>query len=207
MKKIVDARGLSCPQPVILTKKALGESEVVTTIVDNVAAKENVTRLARSSGFAVEISENSEGIFLTLRREGTNVDTAASEESCNCLPQTTTSSATSSGPTIVFVPADCLGRGPTELGERLMGVFFHTLLEVNPKPQKIIFMNTGVKLTVEGARPLEDLRALAAQGVEILACGACLSFFELTDKLAVGKISNMYDIATALMEAGKIVEL
>jgi len=57
MKKIVDARGLSCPQPVILTKKALEESDEVTTIVDNSTAVENVTRLATSKGFSVEVEE------------------------------------------------------------------------------------------------------------------------------------------------------
>jgi selenium metabolism protein YedF len=108
---------------------------------------------------------------------------------------------------VVFVSADCLGRGPAELGERLMGAFFHTLLEVEPKPKTIIFMNTGVKLPAEGSRAVEDIRALAAQGIDIMACGTCLSYFELTEKLAVGRVSNMYDIATALLEAGKIVEL
>jgi selenium metabolism protein YedF len=108
---------------------------------------------------------------------------------------------------VVFVPSDCLGRGPAELGERLMGAFFHTLLEVEPKPKTLIFMNSGVKLTVEGSRALDDFRALAKQGVDIVACGTCLGYFEITEKLAVGRVSNMYDIATALLEAGRIVEL
>ena len=111
------------------------------------------------------------------------------------------------GPLVLFIPSDCLGRGPAELGERLMGGFFHALLEVEPRPQAIIFMNSGVKLVVEGSRALEDLQALAAQGVDLLACGTCLGYFELTSKLAVGRVSNMYDIATLLLEAGKIVEL
>ena len=111
------------------------------------------------------------------------------------------------GTTVVFVPSDCLGRGPAELGERLMGAFFHTLLEVGPRPSKIIFMNTGVRLAVEGSRAIDDLRALAKEGVDILACGTCLGYFQLTEKLAVGQVSNMYDIGTALLEAGRIVEL
>ena len=66
MKKIVDARGLSCPQPVILTKKALEESDEVTTIVDNRIAVENVTKLATSKGFSVEVRKG-RGISLSAR--------------------------------------------------------------------------------------------------------------------------------------------
>ncbi|MCK9460718.1 MAG: sulfurtransferase-like selenium metabolism protein YedF [Proteobacteria bacterium] len=201
MSQTIDARGLSCPQPVVLTSKAIAAADLVTVIVDNAVAVENVTRLARSKGFAVEKSEKPDGIYLALHREGQPV-VSAEEPLISCTPSQGTAS-----PIVVFVPADCLGRGPAELGERLMGAFFHTLLEVGPKPKTIIFMNTGVKVAVEGSRALDDLRALAAQGIDILACGTCLSFFELTDKLAVGRVSNMYDIATALLEAGKVVEL
>ncbi len=62
MAIVIDARGLSCPQPVVLTNRALGESDAITTIVDNEAAKENVSRLARSKGFRVEIEEK-DGLF------------------------------------------------------------------------------------------------------------------------------------------------
>lgn len=111
------------------------------------------------------------------------------------------------GPLVVFVPSDCLGRGPAELGARLMGAFFHTLLEVSPRPQKVVFMNEGVKLVAEGSRALDDLRELAALGVDLLACGTCLGYFELKEKVAVGRVSNMHEIATTLLEAGKVVEL
>ena len=52
MTMIIDARGLDCPHPVVLTNKAFEESDEVTTIVDNAVAKENVSRLAKSKGFA-----------------------------------------------------------------------------------------------------------------------------------------------------------
>ncbi len=208
MKQTVDARGLACPQPVVLTAKAVVGAGQLTVIVDNAVAVENVTRFARSKGFAVEVSEKPDGIYLALRREGASVQgegapvESAEEPVISCAP-----SQSVAGATVVFVPSDSLGRGPAELGERLMGAFFHTLLEIEPKPDTIIFMNSGVKLVVEGSRALDDLRELAGKGVDILACGACLSYFELTEKLAVGRVSNMYEIATALLEAGRIVEL
>ena len=202
MKQTVDARGLACPQPVVLTLKAITNATEVTTIVDNQAAVENVTRLARSKGCSVEVAEKDDGIYLTIKREGASAEPAVTEHVVVC-----STSGAPAGPLVLFVPSDCFGRGPAELGERLMGALFHSLLEVTPKPKMIIFMNSGVKLVVEGSRALDDIKALAAQGIDILACGTCLSYFELTEKLAVGRISNMYDIATALLEAGKIVEL
>ena len=153
-------------------------------------------------GCSVEVAEREDGVYLTIRREGTAL------ASTPVAPPLTCAAAPPPPPaTVVFVPSDCLGRGPAELGERLMGAFFHTLVEAGPTPKMVIFINTGVKLTVEGSRALDDLRALAQRGVEILACGTCLGYFGLTDKLAVGRVSNMYDIATALFEAGKLVAL
>lgn len=111
------------------------------------------------------------------------------------------------GPLVLFVPSDGVGRGPAELGKLLMGSFFHALNEIKPKPRTIIFMNAGVKLVAEGSRVLDDLKALAARGTDILACGTCLGYFNLKEKVAVGRISNMYDIAEALLEAGKVVGL
>jgi selenium metabolism protein YedF len=182
---------------------AITNAAEVTTIVDNQAAVENVTRLAHSKGCSVEVTEKEDGIYLTIKREGPPAEPELTEHVVVC----STSGAPPAGPLVLFVPSDCFGHGPAELGERLMGAFFHSLLEVTPKPKMIIFMNSGVKLVVEGSRALEDIRLLAAQDIEVLACGACLSYFELSEKLAVGRVSNMYDIATALLEAGKLVEL
>ena len=50
INKIIDARGLACPQPVILSNKALKETGNITVIVDNEAARYNVTRMAQKQG-------------------------------------------------------------------------------------------------------------------------------------------------------------
>ncbi|MFW5672846.1 MAG: sulfurtransferase TusA family protein [Acetivibrio ethanolgignens] len=57
----IDARGLSCPQPVLMAKKALSKKEAAYTIlVDTKAAKENVTRFAGHAGYnvAAEVTDN-----------------------------------------------------------------------------------------------------------------------------------------------------
>jgi len=183
---------------VIQTKKAMSESEQITTIVDNDAAKTNVSRMAEKEGFAVDVEEKEDGIYLHLTRIGS-------------VPQTeSTSSAPaegSAGPLVVLIPSDGMGRGDEELGSILIRSFLHTLNEVEPVPDTIVFLNAGVKLTVEGSLVLEDLQALEGKGVEILACGTCLGHFALKDRISVGQVSNMYSIAETLLGAGRVVAL
>jgi len=193
MAKVVDARGLECPQPVVLTNKALEGSDEVTTIVDNEIAKENVSRLARSKAFRVEIEEKDALFYLHLTRESSETE---------LLPEKGVT-----GPTILLIASDSFGRGSEELGQLLMRSFLHTLGEVSPLPDRIICLNSGVKLVVEGSLALDDLRVLEEKGIGILACGTCLGYYEIKDKIVVGQISNMYDIASALLGAGKIIEL
>jgi selenium metabolism protein YedF len=194
MSKVVDARGLPCPQPVVLTKKVIAEADEVTTIVDNETAMQNVSRIAERAGFRVEVEEREGDFYLHLTRE------APAAEEVYLAPA-------SAGPTVVFIPAYAIGRGPEELQEILIRAFLHTLNEVEPLPDAIIFINTGVKLTVEGSPVIEDLRALEEKGAEILICGTCLDYFGLKDKVAVGEVSNMYTIAETLLRAGKVVSL
>ena len=191
--KIVDARGLACPQPVVLTKKALEEVDQLTTIVDNATARENVSRLARKENCEVEVEEKVEGIFLHLTKTGSK------ETDLAAVPM--------AGPTVVVVGGDCMGRGSEELGDILVRSFMHTLNEAEPRPDKLIFFNSGVKLTVEGSEVLEDVKALEEGGAEILVCGTCLDYFKLKEKIAVGEVSNMYTIAETLLGAGRTVTI
>lgn len=66
----IDARGLSCPEPVIMTKEALASKEdAYTVIVDNVASKENVTRFATHQGYKVSVTEEGGEFTLSLTRD------------------------------------------------------------------------------------------------------------------------------------------
>jgi selenium metabolism protein YedF len=197
MSKTVDARGLACPQPVILTRNALQESDAVTTIVDNETSKSNVSRMAAKQGYQADVEEREDGIYVHL----TKGEEAAKET--EALPL----AAPASGPLVLTVPSDIMGRGDEELGGILVRAFFHTLGEVEPLPDAIIFFNSGVKLVVEGSPVVEDLQTLKDRGIEILACGTCLGHFELKDRVAVGEVSNMYTIAETMLGAGKVVTL
>ena len=197
MTKIVDARGLACPQPVIQTRKALQESAVLTTIVDNETAQHNVTRMAQKAGNTVWAEERDDGIYLHISQEDALQEDAA--------PQA--ASAPAGGSLVVMVSSEFMGRGDNELGHILMRAWFHTLGEVEPLPGTIAFLNSGVKLAAGGSPVLDDLQALGERGVEILTCGTCLGHYELKDKVAVGEVSNMYTIAETLLGAGKVVSL
>ena len=198
MTNTVDARGLPCPQPVILTRKAMRGAGAVTVIVDNDIAQRNVSRMAEKSGYTVQAEVREDGIYLNIDGEG-----AASQEEVSAHV-----GAPAGGPLVLFVSSEFMGHGEhDELGHVLIRAFFHTLGEVGPLPDTVIFLNSGVKLAVEGSPVLEDLEALGERGVEILACGTCLGYYELMDKLAVGEVSNMYSIAESLLGAGKVVRL
>ncbi len=191
--KIVDARNLTCPQPVLLTVKALEETNEVTTVVDNETARENVTRLGESRGCAVSVESKGDGIYLTLRKAKAG---PVREE-----PK-------SAAGIVLFIGSDVLGRGEDyQLGSLLMQKFLHTVGGLTSRPETIILVNSGVKLVTEDSLVVGELRQLEKQGIEILACGTCLARFQLTDKVAVGRVSEMYTIASTLLKAGKTVSL
>ena len=196
MVTVVDARGLACPQPVIRTRQAMQTADQVVTLVDNDTALANVSRMAEKAGWQVTVTPESadyriEMIAMAPRPEPLPVGRVEPP----------------AGPQVLVVSADKMGRGDDELGHILIRSFFHTLGEVEPRPDQIILFNTGVRLACQGSEVLDDLCALEAGGIEILACGTCLGHFELKDKLAAGRVSNMYDIAEAILGAGKVVNL
>jgi len=203
MKKTVDARGLACPQPVLLTKKALDTEKDITVLVDNTVALENVKRFAINAGCFVDTKEEPNNVFSIhiLKTEDSHVKEAYTGEiSCEIEKK-----EPSIGPIIVVLSSNKMGFGDDELGAVLMRSFLHTLTEINTKPDVLILYNSGVKLAIEGSDALHDLNALEHQGIKILVCGTCLNFFNLKEKLRVGNISNMYDITETLFKAKKII--
>lgn len=192
--KEIDARGLKCPQPVIITKKALEEIQEgqIISIVDNVIAKENVSRLASSLNLEYQIDERKGCYYITINKtKGNNMESI--NENKNNI--------------VIVIATDKLGNGDDELGEVLMKSYTYALTEVSPAPKTIIFLNAGVKLTAEGSPVLDNINKLFESGVEIISCGTCLDFYGLKEKLKVGIIGNMYSIIEKMHEGGKIINI
>ncbi|MBW1645815.1 MAG: sulfurtransferase-like selenium metabolism protein YedF [Deltaproteobacteria bacterium] len=196
----LDVRGQACPQPVIRTRKALEaiSEGVVTVHLDAEASATNVSRYAASQGLAVNRQDLADG---TIKLE------IIKGFSCAIPTPAAAAPATAAAPagTVVYINGRCMGRGDEQLGRLLLKAFLKTLLELEVRPQALVFVNSGVHLTCDGSPELATIRELAAAGVTILSCGTCLDFFHLQNKLAVGQVSNMYEIADLLLQAGRVV--
>ncbi|MDO5100937.1 MAG: sulfurtransferase-like selenium metabolism protein YedF [Eubacteriales bacterium] len=195
MRKEVDALGKVCPIPVIEAKKViqtLATGDEVVVLVDNEVAVQNVQKMATQLGHESTLlakQENRYEILITLR------------EQLSCQPMTEGKKQT-----VVVFASDVMGNGDERLGKTLLKGFIYALTEQEQLPSAILFYNSGVRNVVNGAETVEDLKALEARGVTILVCGTCLNFYGLTDELAVGTVTNMYEIASRQMQADTIVK-
>jgi selenium metabolism protein YedF len=197
--KSIDCRGLECPAPVLRAKEALDKEGIdeLTVIVDNEAARQNVSRFLEFQGFSVHINEDA-GCFniVGTRKEGGGHQGSAHESALHERQKI-----------MIMVTTDSLGRGDDELGSKLMGGFLKTLKEMGDDLWRIVFLNNGVKLAAEGSSLLPALKDLRDQGVPILVCGTCLTHFSLMDKLQVGEVTNMLDTVTAMQVADKVINI
>lgn len=199
----VNAIGDACPIPVVKTKKAieaLTADETVVVLVDNETALQNVTKAARTMGFEVQQETVSDKEFKITIQVVKGAAAPAEEEPAACCCEGYKKNY------VVAVSSDKMGEGSEELGKVLIKAFFFALTQQDELPGTIIFYNGGVKLSTEGSPVLEDLKNLAAQGVEVISCGTCLNFYQLSEKLAVGEVSNMYDIVEHLRKADVVVK-
>ena len=184
--KEIDAKGLACPKPVVLAKKAINSNQEVLVVVDNQTAASNLTKLGKKMGAEVSVVEESKTEFKVMfkNKKSSDSENAGSE-------------LEASGAKIYLIPSDTMGDGERELGQILMKGFISTIKELDPLPKRIIFLNSGVKLATK-----EDiifyLKELEEQGVEILLCGTCVDYYELQEEVGVGDISNMFEIADNL---------
>lgn len=197
----VNALGDACPMPVVKTQNAIRELKdggIVETLVDNEIAVENLTKMARNKGYDVrseKIGPDQIKVIITV----TGAET----------PQEPRQSAVHrehGQGTVVAISAREMGRGDDQLGMALLKSFLYALSQQDTPPKTILFYNGGAFLTCLESPVLEDLKAMASEGVEILTCGTCLNFYGLTDQLAVGEVGNMYDIVEKMAGADRLVK-
>ena len=174
----VNAIGDACPIPVIKTLHALQDlngAGTVQTLVDNEIAVQNLTRLAESKGCSITTEKRSDKEFCVTITTENSIGKAEADEQIACTVPAAQKK------TVVVISADHMGEGDEELGRILMKGFIFALTQQ------------------------EHLKNLASLGVEILTCGTCLNHYGLTDKLAVGDVTNMYVITEKQMQADLIL--
>lgn len=204
MADIIDACGLTCPAPVLLVKDAVEKGAgALSVLVDNQASSENVERFLSSRGYTVSIEEK-EGVYtLSARGEGSAEVVPGSEKSAKSI------AADPNEPqkVVVLIMADKMGHGDDELGAKLMVNYVKTLKEMGPDLWQLIFVNSGVKLTIDSSPVLQEIKGYSENGTVVLACGTCLEHFKLMDRKAVGSATNMLDIVMATQAADKVITI
>ena len=223
----LDERGKQCPLPVIDTKKALGRcnaGEIVEVTVDNEIAVQNLRKMADHKGLKSSFEKTGDREFQVRitagnAEPGRSVGGQAAEggqagvggmaaegnEAAGAAQDTACQPDCRRKGMVVVLSSNLMGQGDEILGKLLMKGFVYALTEQDSLPETILLYNSGAYLSCEGSDNVEDLRNLEAQGVEILTCGTCLNHYGLGDKLKVGSVTNMYEIAERMTGARLLV--
>lgn len=199
-KDVIDARGLACPAPVLKTKNMIENEnpEIIKVIVDSEAARQNVSQFLESHNFDVSVEQEGEDFRITGKRDEQE---AVSQDPVSERPEIGEKKI------MVMVTTDRMGYGDDELGLKLMVSFLTTIKEMGPELWRLVFLNNGVKLTIEGSEVLPILKELEEGGIHILVCGTCLNHFDLLEKRQVGETTNMLDIVTAMQLADTVINI
>jgi len=201
----VNAIGDTCPIPVVKTLNAIKElknADVVETLVDQEIAVQNLTRMAVQKGYGVKSEKLGDKEFkVTI-----TVGEAALHQSIDTETVVCQRPGSGRKNTVVVISSEAMGHGGNELGTALMKGFLYALSQQEQLPNTILFYNGGASISCEGSVSLEDLKSMEARGVEILTCGTCLNFYGLTEKLAVGQVTNMYTIVEKMTGADLLVK-
>lgn len=202
--KTVDTRGKLCPQPLIDTRRAIASAQVGETfevIADNVTAKNNLLAFLSELGFAAECSERGAEFFITFTAI-TELKPVAAEQFCTPAPAKPAKSAAGYA---VAIKSEFMGEGDDGLGSILMRGCLNSLAELPTLPSVVVLYNSGVKLAEQGSDTAVSLALLKSKGVAVVACGMCVDFFELKEKVTVAQIGNMLLINELLSSASHII--
>ncbi|MCD4652345.1 sulfurtransferase-like selenium metabolism protein YedF, partial [bacterium] len=196
---VVDVRGLACPQPVIRTKQAMKNNRKLTVFVSQSDQVNNVKRMVERAGWSVIVEDLIDYIKLTLVPGSLSAEPVILPEDTVCptgIPVTCSSRG------LLVIASEYMGSGDDKLGKLLMKAFVNTIDDLDTTPEKILLVNSGVKLALKDSSVLDSLIKLEDKGVDVLVCGTCLDFFHVKDELSVGIVSNMYDIAGSMLDIG-----
>ncbi|PWD98111.1 sulfurtransferase-like selenium metabolism protein YedF [Marinilabilia rubra] len=203
----VDTKGHLCPEPLIMARNAMKEvkeGEKMLVISDNETSYQNLMSFLSDLG-ANPVADQKEGqyfIEITKPAETSSGKEGNPEAYCN-IPHNMPEDSNY----VVVARGANMGEGDEELGSLLIRGYFNALKGMDNLPTHIIMYNGGVKLALKDTDTSESLAELEDKGVSIIVCGTCIDYYQIKEKVSVGRISNMYQIATKLAEAGHVVYL
>jgi selenium metabolism protein YedF len=196
----LDCRGLACPAPVLQTKQKIEKENLseIRVIVDNQAAKENVSRFLGTQKFEVAVEQRGPDYYVSGKR-----GTGGTVSGPPAAPQPETEERK----IMVMIATDRMGYGDDTLGKLLLVNFIKTLAEMGDELWRLVLVNNGVRLTIGGSEVLDVLKGYEKEGLTILVCGTCLNHFNLLEKKEVGVTTNMLDIVTAMQLADSVINI
>lgn len=192
--KTIDARGLACPKPLQLAEEALSSTGegIVEILVDNESAIQNLEWLGNKLGIYTE-NEARKGYWAVKFVKGA---------SCKSTLSTPEKEKTAKSLMLV-ISTDSFGKDEA-LGKNLVKAFFETMLVRKDLPDRIFFLNAGVKLTTTEEEVISILKKIS-ENVEIFSCGTCLDYFGLKDSLKVGMRGTSDVLVCGLKDSDKTV--
>jgi selenium metabolism protein YedF len=202
--QIVDTSGQQCPAPLIATKHALRDLQTgdsFKVITDNLTSFSNISRFLTDN--KTEFSyEESIGIWtLTISKSTADLIAARTDEyGTTKIPHFT------QGDFIIAFTSDKMGDGNDELGHLLMVNFIKAIKDLDTLPAKMVFYNKGVTLGTEDSSVIGHLKEIEKMGVALLLCATCVKFYSLEEKIKIGILSNMFEIAQVMAKAGNVVK-
>ena len=202
--RIIDTQGQQCPAPIIATKRALKESaagDSFEVLTDNKTALDNISRFLKDNKTAYSVMENS-GVWTITVTKG-NKDVILTNAEVYCTPEIP---HFSKGDFIIVFNSDKMGEGDEELGRLLISNFIKAIKDLDKLPNKIIFYNNGVKLGSIDSPVYENLKELGSMGVGMLFCATCTKYYSLEEKIKIGTLGNMFEIAQVMASAGNIIK-
>lgn len=232
MKKEIDLRGLTCPEPVLRAKKLIDDQSisVIEALVDSEVNVQNLSRLAHSQKRSLSCAK-SENHFLVIisrpdspqSRESTQtsahnhdqVQTQVQTQGQNQVQTQNKSQAqpvatgSRGGGLVIFINRDTFGQGASDadhdFSNNLLNVFLQTIEQSGHKPAAILLANSGVKLMDPDGAHNKVLQDLKAGGSTVLGCGLCLDYYKLKEKVPTEQITNMFAICEYLLAADQVL--
>jgi selenium metabolism protein YedF len=213
--------GKPCPIPVVEAKKTLLQGQDVTVLVDNSIAVQNLEKMAGGLGYGFSYEQKGEAEYAVtiiivkntgsqpdscqvMRPEAMPLDAACTDGISAVCSEF---SPCDSRGIIFLITGDQIGISAEEPGKKLMQTFLYSLAQLPKAPELILLLNAGVKLAAQGSEVLDNLKTLAEHGADIRSCGQCLNYYGLTEKLVVGKITNMMEIVEFLTSSRRTITI